>query len=125
MGLKLNRLAALAAALLLPEQMVTVFNRENSRELASYAVLGMRLYFLGFPLAALNMIRSGFYGAVGRGGASSAIALSRGLAAILAMAFLLSEFLGVVGVWLAFPAAEAVTLTGSLLIPLVRKARER
>ena len=114
-------LAALAAALLLPEQMVTVFNREDSRELASYAVLGMRLYFLGFPLAALNMIRSGFYGAVGRGCASSAIALSRGLAAILAMAFLLSEFLGVVGVWLAFPAAEAVTLIGSLWIPSVRK----
>ena len=77
--------------------------------LAALAEPGLRLYFLGFLLAAVNIIKSGFFSAVGQGFASSVIALSRGVVSIVVMALLLSRLLGVTGVWLAFPASEAIT----------------
>ena len=88
---------------------VSLFNSQNSRELAALAEPGLRLYFLGFLLAAVNIIKSGFFSAVGQGFASSVIALSRGVVSIVVMALLLSRLLGVTGVWLAFPASEAIT----------------
>lgn len=88
---------------------VFLFNSQNSRELAALAEPGLRLYFLGFLLAAVNIIKSGFFSAVGQGVASPAIALSRGVVSIVVMAVLLSRLLGVTGVWLAFPASEAIT----------------
>ena len=38
------------------------------------------------------------------------VAISRGIIAIIIFALVLPTFLGITGVWLAFPAAEAVTL---------------
>ena len=100
---------------------VSLFNSQNSRELAALAEPGLRLYFLGFLLAAVNIIKSGFFSAVGQGFASSVIALSRGVVSIVVMAVLLSRLLGVTGVWLAFPASEIFTWLLSIFVEKVRK----
>ena len=63
-----------------------------------------------FLVAAVNIVRTGFYSATGRGRESSILSLSRGVVAIVVFACLLSWMLGVTGVWLAFPAAELFTL---------------
>ena len=99
-----------ALVFLFAPQLVAVFNTEQSQTLADYAQTGLRLYFLGFLIAFINMVCSGFFSATGKGAASSAIALSRGVAAIVAMAFVLSRLWGIPGVWLAFLASELVTL---------------
>lgn len=96
--------------LLFADQLVAIFNSEHSAELAAYAGSGMRLYFWGFLLAAVNVVKAGFLSATGRGTEASVIALSRGVVAIVVFAFLLSRLLGLAGVWLAFPAAEGFTL---------------
>lgn len=114
-GLAVGGVLLLAAAFF-ANPLVRIFNSEGSASLAGYAQIGLRLYFLGFPLAAVNIVKAGFYGAVGKGAASSAIALSRGIFSIAVMAFLLSRFLGVTGVWLAFPASEGITWLGSVLM---------
>lgn len=111
-----------AVALLFAESLVGAFNSEQSTELASYAEQGMRWYFPGFLIAAVNIVRAGFYSAAERGRESSLISLSRGVVAIVAFAFLLPKLLGVVGVWLAFPAAELFTL---LLTEIVVKRMSR
>lgn len=98
------------SALLFTKQIVNIFNSEGSTELASYAITGMRLYFLGFLAASINIITSGFYSATGKGMASSVIALSRGVVSIVVFAFLLSRFFGLTGVWIAFPVSEIFTL---------------
>lgn len=95
--------------MLFPDVLVRVFNSENSIELAAYAEVGIRLYFIGFLIAFVNIIKSGFFSATGKGLESSLIALSRGVVSIVIFAFILSKAFGIIGVWLAFPISEAVT----------------
>lgn len=103
-------LVLVLAVLFSADGLVHLFNSEGSALLASYAGPGMRLYFLGFPLAAVNIIQTGYLSATGQGKASSFLSLSRGVVAIVGFAFLLSALFGVIGVWLAFPASELFTL---------------
>ena len=117
-------LAVVSLTYLLTDQLIEIFNSEGSDSLAAYASEGIRLYFPGFLIAAFNIIMSGFYSAVGRGTESSAIALSRGIFSVTVMAFLLSRFFGVTGVWLAFPASELITL-GIALAAGKRKTAEK
>ena len=70
----------------------------------------MRLYFVGFIFAAVNIISAGYFSATDRGRASAVISISRGVAAITVFAFILSAILGTTGIWLAFPASELFTL---------------
>lgn len=110
------------AVLLFARPLVAVFNSEGSQALADYAVPGIRIYFLGFLLAAVNLVRAGFFSATDRGLESSIIALSRGVFAIVLFAFLLSRIWGITGIWLSFPASELFTF---LLLFLVRKRSQK
>lgn len=96
--------------------MVDLFNSEGSSQLARYAGPGIRLYFLGFLCAVVNIIQAGFFSAIGKGLASSAIAFCRGVGAIVIFAFVLSKAFGITGVWLAFPAAEVFTFLLTILL---------
>lgn len=91
-------------------QITDVFNSEHSEQLATYAVPGIRIYFAGFFAAAINIIFAGFLSATDHAKESSIVAISRGIVAIIAFALILPKFLGITGVWLAFPAAEVLTL---------------
>ena len=112
-------IAAVVIALVwvLTKPLVGAFNSEGSAQLAAYANTGMRLYFVGFLGAALNVVRAGFYSATGRGWESSVIAVLRGVLAIAVFAFVLSRAFGITGVWLAFPASEAFTWLVTGLLP--------
>lgn len=101
---------------------VAVFNSENSRKMAELAVSGLRLYSIGFPLAVCNIVNAGFLSASGQAKECFIISVSRGIAAIVFFAFVMSRILGISGVWLAFPAAELFTLILSFVIR--RKKRE-
>ncbi len=106
--------------LLFAEHFIAIFNSENSSALASYASIGLRLYFFGFLIAAVNMIKSGFYSAIGNGICSSVIAVSRGIVSISVTAFLLSKLFGITGVWIAFPVSEIVTWVLSVILVRLR-----
>lgn len=90
--------------------LVAVFNSEHSAQMASYAIPGVRLYFLGFLFAGINIVGTGYLSATAKAREAFLIAILRGLIAITGFAFLLSALLGVNGVWLSFPAAEGVCL---------------
>ncbi len=90
------------------EDFVEVFNSEHSVELASYAQLGLRVYFVGFIFAFFNIIVAGYLSSIGEGMASFVISILRGVVLIALMAFALSHVGGVLGVWLAFPVTEFV-----------------
>ena len=107
-----------AVVLVFAPGLTDIFNSEGSEALRDMAVPALRIYFVGFLLAAVNIVKAGFYSATGQARASAVIAISRGIVAITLMAVLLSRFLGITGVWLAFPAAELVTW---LISPGVKK----
>ena len=104
--------------------LVGIFNSAQSAELAKFAVPGLRIYFLGFLVAAVNIVLAGFFSATGQALASSLIAVSRGIIVISLMAFMLSKLFGVTGVWMAFPVTEVVTFGIAMGIQGVSKRKE-
>lgn len=90
-------------------QLVAIFNSEQNAVLASYAIPGIRLYFIGFLFAGFNIVCTGYLGATEAALSASVTSLLRGFVAIIFFAFLLSYFFGMTGVWIAFPVAELVT----------------
>ncbi|MDD3184198.1 MAG: MATE family efflux transporter [Anaerostipes sp.] len=92
------------------ENCVKIFNSENSKVMREYGVFGIRIYFLGFFLASVNIIRAGFLSATGCASKSAMIAVMRGIVVIVLFAFIFSRFFGMTGVWIAYPATEFFTL---------------
>ena len=100
-----------------------VFNEEHDMTLATYAENGLRLYFIGFLFAGINIVGTAILSAVESAKYAFAASISRGFVAIILFAFLLSALIGLNGVWLAFPAAEFVTMLITVygLIKTMRK----
>lgn len=96
------------------EEIVDVFNSENSLEMASYAVVGLRLYSIGFLIAVVNIISAGFFSAIGRAKECFVISVTRGVIANIFFVFALPKVLGIYGVWLSFPISEIFTFVVSL-----------
>ncbi len=95
---------------LFASNITAVFNGEQNMALAAYAQSGLRLYFIGFLFAGINIIGTASLSAVEAAKYAFAASVSRGFITIILFAFLLSALLGLSGVWLAFPAAEFVTM---------------
>ena len=96
------------------DTLVALFNSEGIEVLAQYAREGMRLYFLGFFFAGINIFICSYLSAITRANTAFVASLLRGVVAIVLCSILLSNLLGLKGVWLAFPVAEALTLMFAL-----------
>lgn len=105
-----------AAAFLFTDPLVAIFNGEKNQELADIASRGLRLYFPGFCAAGVNIAAAAYLGAMEKGKQSFLLAFTRGFAAILVFAFLLSFLWGMDGIWLSFPAAEITALILSIFV---------
>lgn len=115
--LKLGMATALAFAALFyvvswlfTDTLVALFNSEGIEVLASYAKEGMRLYFIGFIFAGVNIFVSSYLSATAKANTAFVVSILRGVVAIVLCSVVLSHFLGLKGVWLAFPVAEFLTL---------------
>ena len=95
-----------------------VFNSEHDPALAACAVPGLRIYFAGFLAACINIISAAYFSAAGQASRGFIISLVRSIIAIPPVLFALSALLGVTGVWLTFPAVEALACVLSLLFIL-------
>lgn len=100
--------------------LTAMFNSENNAQMAAIAEAGIPLYFSGLVLAALNVAGTAYLSSVGRGGEGFFLQLLRGVILIIACAVMMSRLWGIAGVWLSFPAAEALTLAG--MITVLRKS---
>ena len=95
-----------------------VFNSEHDPALAACAVPGLRIYFAGFLAACINILAAAYFSAAGQASRGFIISLVRSIIAIPPVLFALSALLGVTGVWLTFPAVEALACVLSLLFIL-------
>lgn len=100
--------------LIFPEPITEIFNSENSAELRDVAVNGLRLYFSAIPFAAFNIIICNYFAALKMAAPAAVISLLKGLLLLIPAAVLLSDFLGIDGVWLSYPTAEILTAAVSL-----------
>ena len=78
--------------------------------------LALRIISFGFVVSGVSVVCSGALEALGKGFASFLISLLRYLALIVPAAYLGIRIAGVIGIWTAFPAAEALTAVASVII---------
>lgn len=71
---------------------------------------GLKLFSLVFVFIGLNVFLSGYFTALGNGFISAVISLLRSLFLVVIFILLLPKLIGVSGVWLTMPMAEAVTI---------------
>ena len=117
---------------------IAVFNSENNQLLLEYAHTGLRLYFLGFLFAGVNIMLVAYFSASGvteqvaEKLASAAAnprpaiigSLLRGAIAIGICAIVLSRILGMNGVWLSFLASEMITFAVILILSKYKESRK-
>ena len=76
-------------------------------------VLGIRLYFIGFFFAGINIVGTGFLSATNQAVKAFFCSVLRGLVAIVVCAVIMAHFLGMMGVWLSFAVAELIALVAT------------
>ncbi len=103
------------------EPIVAIFNSEQSVELAQYGELGIKLYFLGFLFAGINIAGCGYLSATDQAASAFIASISRGVVAIVVCAVVMATLFGMIGVWLSFAAAELVTCLILCILLLRRK----
>ncbi len=104
---------------LFPSQLLWMFN--PSEEMLRLGIPALRTISLCFLPAAVGIVFSTFFQAVGSGGKSLVVSMLRQLVILMPAAYLLSR-VGVDFVWYAFPIAEVFSLGASVLF-LIRTKR--
>lgn len=94
--------------------LISVFNSEGNKELSRIAHGGLRIYFVGFLAAGVNIVTAACKGALEQAKESFLISVMRGLICIVFYAIVLSHMFGMTGIWAAFPVAEGTTLVLSI-----------
>ena len=92
---------------LLPGKLIGLFT--INEETIQAGVTALRIICLGFVVSSVSVTFSGTLEGLGKGTPSFFISLLRYVVVIIPMAYLLSRWLGAVGVWLAFVVAEWLT----------------
>lgn len=102
--------------LLIPQQIMGIFQAEG--DLLTIGSQALRILSLGFPISTVGVVLSGVFEALGKGGRSLAVSLVRQLLVVPPLAWLLSGplGLGLLGVWISFPAAEGLAVFLALFL---------
>lgn len=120
LGTAVLMLLGTAASLILPKQILGLFHADQ--ELLDAGVTALRVISLGFLVSSLGIVVSGVFESLGRGKESLVVSVLRQLLITLPMGLLLSRFLGPLGIWIAFPAAElAASVAAYLLLKKIDK----
>ncbi|MBQ3032306.1 MAG: hypothetical protein IJD29_07460 [Anaerotignum sp.] len=81
-------------------------------ETNTYAITlhGYKIFVWNFLFAGINIFASSFFTALSNGKVSAMISFLRTFVFVAGSILILPKFLGINGIWLAIPAAEAVTV---------------
>lgn len=107
----------------MPDICIRIFTSDI--QLTEIARMGMRCYFLVFPLVGSQIVIGNFFQSIGMPGKSILMSLSRQLLLLIPLLIILPRHYGINGVWYSMPAADllAIILGFSLLIPQIRKLK--
>lgn len=87
---------------------IRIFNSEQSAEIAHITESGLKIYFIGFLFAGINIIMSTYLSAMEYAKEGFTISLLRGCVIIVPLVLLLSRVWGMTGVWSSFVLAECI-----------------
>lgn len=112
------------ASLLIPGPILRIFDADET--LLSHGILALRLIGPSFLLSCVGIVASGVFEALGRGRASLLISLLRQLLIIVPLGWILSQFVGPVGIWVTFPIAELIAslVAARMLRPVLPRKKD-
>ena len=120
--IKLASLMALAITVagfaifqIFPSQILgTLFDASDT--MLAIGVPALRIISLHFIFAAISIVISSAFQALGKGMYSLIMSVSRQLVVLLPTAYLLGKYISLNAVWLSFPIAEVVSVTLALVL---------
>lgn len=92
----------------IPGVIVRLFNTD-SQELYEISVHGLRLVILALPLVGFQVVASHFFQAIGKAKIAMFATLFRQVIGLIPLLFILPEFWGITGIWLAYPFADSMS----------------
>ena len=98
------------------DMLISIFNSENNVQLLNYAHTGLRLYFLGFIVAGINIVLVAYFSAVDEPKIAIVGSFLRGIVAIVICAVILAKLFGLNGIWISLLVAETVTFLTILFL---------
>ena len=107
------------------DHLIGIFNSENNLELLKYAHNGLRIYFLGFLFAGINIMLVAYFSAIDNALPAITGSLMRGIFAIAFCAVIFSKFLGINGVWGSFLGSEVLTFVAVIVLSRISKETVR
>lgn len=93
-------------ALFFPQPILRLFDADAN--LMTHGIPALRIIGFSFLLSTIGIVASGVFEALGEGKKSLTLSLLRQLIIIVPIGWLLSRWLGAVGIWIAFPIAELI-----------------
>ncbi|MBI9107888.1 MAG: MATE family efflux transporter [Spirochaetales bacterium] len=108
-----------------PELFISMFI-DSASSTAGIAATGLRYFILMLPVLSINIIGVAFFQATARGKTSMVLSMLRQFIFLVPFVLILPGFIGLTGVWIATPIADAlaVLITLAVLIIDSRKSRE-
>lgn len=104
--------------------LASIFNSEKNETLQSFAVTGLKLYFIACPLIGFNIVMATYFISTEKPVFSQIISLSRGFIILVPIAFLLSYLFDMIGVWCSYPVSEFIVAVIGFVIYEVNKHKE-
>lgn len=102
------------------ENITNIFNKESNIVLQQTAENGMKLYFTAMLFAGFNIVLSMFFTSTANPKPAHVISLLKGFFVIIPMAFVLSFYFGITGIWLSYPITELVVC----ILAVIMKSRK-
>lgn len=117
-------LAAFIVLYFFPQPIVRVFT--SNAELTALTVSAAKLVFLSIYVVGFLNVGSTIFQALGKAVPAFITSLARTAVFLIPLIFILPQFWGINGAWLAFPITDALTcgLTVALLAPIIRQLQK-
>lgn len=103
------------------EGIVGIFNSEQNKQIAELARIGLRIYFMGFLFAGINIIIATYFSAAENPKSAFLVSITRGVAIIIPFVLIFAKLWAMTGVWLAYVLTEAV-VTGIAIYCLAKSS---
>ena len=100
--------------------LIGIFNSEQNQHVYRLTESGIKIYFIGFFFAGINILLSMYFSCINKPKRAFVVSISRGLFLIIPMVFILSLIWKMNGVWLSFVMTELIVTLGILLIMLCK-----
>ena len=114
-----------AAVFFFAAPIAAIFNGDGNAAFGEMAAHGLRLYFLAAAFVGGNTLLCAYFTSVERALPAHILSLLRGLVVIIPCAFLFAAIWKITGVWLSYPATEALVCAVGFVLFFLNHAKTK